>query len=122
MQLKFLFLSALPTLALAQGSPGSPDFYNTVADIFSGRNCDAATFVWADPIFGTGGTCQLLDRNNNTPDIYSYRITSQYPGCSVNLYVTDDCSGTAFPASVGECVSAPQGTPFVRAFVQCPFS
>jgi len=78
-------LSLLSTMAFAnplpQG-PNDPGFYNTVAEIYSGPNCGADSFVWADPIFGRGGMCQPLDRNNNTPDIVSYKVVDQYPGCS----------------------------------------
>jgi hypothetical protein len=81
MRITLLALSALLSHAFAQ-SPGDPDFYNTVAEIYSGPACDASSLVWADPIFGRGGTCQLLDRNDNTPDIISYKVVSQYPGCS----------------------------------------
>jgi hypothetical protein len=81
MQLKTILLTILPTFAIAQG-PDDPGFYNTVVEIYSGPNCNADSFVWADPIFGRGGTCQKLDRNDNTPDIISYKVTSQYPGCS----------------------------------------
>ena len=83
MYFKSVLLSLLPCFAsvIAQ-SPGDPDFYNTVAEIYSGPGCAEEYFVWADPIFGRGGMCQKLDRNDNTPDILSYKITSQYPGCS----------------------------------------
>ncbi|KAF2449430.1 hypothetical protein P171DRAFT_427627 [Karstenula rhodostoma CBS 690.94] len=119
-----IFLFAVPALLpliLAQG-PNDPDFYNTVAEIYSGPACDAASFVWADPIFGRGGTCQLLDRNDNTPDIISYKVTAQYPGCSATLYTDDGCLSTAYPAPVGVCVEAADEKPFVKAFVECPFS
>lgn len=92
MQLKTLLISILPTLALAQG-PGDPGFYNTVAEIYAGPDCSEDTFVWADPIFGRGGMCQLLDRNNNTPDIVSYKVISQYPGCSGKLPLTSMLEG-----------------------------
>ena len=82
MRFSTLPLVYLIPLVLAQGSPGDPDFYNTVAQIYSGPNCDASTLVWADPIFGRGDTCQLLDRNDNTPDIMSYMVVQQYPGCT----------------------------------------
>lgn len=81
MHFAILTLSAFLPLVLGQG-PGDPGFYNTVAEIYSGPNCDSSSFVWADPIFGSGGMCQLLDRNDNTPDIISYKVTAQYPGCS----------------------------------------
>ena len=86
MQLKHLLLFLLPALATAQG-PNDPGFYNTVAQIYSGPDCSDDSFVWVDPIFGRGGTCQLLDRNDNTPDILSYRVVSQYPGCSGMSFV-----------------------------------
>lgn len=82
MQFLTLTLATFLPLIAAQGSPGSPDFYNTVAEIYSGPNCEASSLVWADPIFGDGGICQLLDRNDNTPDIISYKVLRQYPGCS----------------------------------------
>ena len=136
--LTITFATLLPLIA-AQGSPGSPDFYNTVAEIYSGPNCEASSLVWADPIFGNGGTCQLLDRNNNTPDIISYKVLRQYPGCTgkkldfmlmkgitnrltATLYTDNDCLSTAYPAPVGACVTSTDGKPFVKAFVQCPFS
>lgn len=78
----FLLTSLLPLLALAQGGdPNAPGYYNTVAEIYAGPDCTEDSFVWADPIFGRGGQCQLLDRNNNTPDILSYKIVSQHPEC-----------------------------------------
>ncbi|KAI0120429.1 hypothetical protein F4776DRAFT_665562 [Hypoxylon sp. NC0597] len=101
-------------------SPGDPDFYNTVADIFSGPDCGNDTFVWADPIFGRGGNCQPLDRHDNTPDILSYRPTTIYPDCIVNLYTDSECQSSAYLAEVDQCVQA--GIPFISAFVQCPFS
>lgn len=75
-------LASIIIPALVAAGPDDPGFYNTVAEIYSGPNCDPSSFVWADPIFGRGGSCQLLDRNNNTPDIQSYKIIDQYPGCS----------------------------------------
>lgn len=84
MHFRHIILTVLPVLSTAQG-PGDPGFYNTVAEIYSGRDCNADSFVWADPIFGRGGMCQPLDRNNNTPDIISYKVTDQYPGCSGKL-------------------------------------
>ncbi|CAJ2505822.1 Uu.00g132160.m01.CDS01 [Anthostomella pinea] len=119
----------LPVLASAlrvaaglvvQRDPGDPDFYNTVAEIYSGPDCAVDSFVWADPIFGRGGVCQPLDRNNNTPDILSYRPTAIYPDCTVTLYTDSECQSTPYTAVVGECVQA--GVPLVSAFVQCPFS
>lgn len=82
MQLLTLLFAVIPALAAAQAGPGDPGFYNTVAEIYSGPGCTEDTFVWLDPIFGRGGSCQLLDRNDNTPDIFSYRVTAQYPGCT----------------------------------------
>ncbi|KAF1950958.1 hypothetical protein CC80DRAFT_482004 [Byssothecium circinans] len=123
MKLSTATITLLPTLALAQwGTPGSPGFYHTVAEIYSAANCTAESLVWLDPIFGNGGTCQLLDRNDNTPDILSYRVTAEYPGCSATLYADNECLGTAYPAPVGECVQADGGVPLVKAFVACPFS
>lgn len=74
MRLQTLFFTIFPCLSLAQG-PDDPGFYNTVAEIYSGPDCAQERFAWADPIFGRGGICQLLDRNNNTPDILSYKVT-----------------------------------------------
>ncbi|KAF2110441.1 hypothetical protein BDV96DRAFT_651079 [Lophiotrema nucula] len=126
MHLQTLLLALLPTLSTAlpspQGGPGDPDFYNTVAEIYSGPDCNPDSFVWADPIFGRGGMCQKLDRNDNTPDIVSYKVTSQYPGCSANLYTDDGCTSKAYAAPVGVCVQADDLAPFVMAFVECPFS
>jgi hypothetical protein len=86
MQLTTLLLPILPLLVAA--GPDDPDFYNTVAEIFSGPDCDPLKKVWDDPIFGRGGSCQLLDRNDNTPDIYSYRVTWNYEGCAgKSLYI-----------------------------------
>lgn len=66
-----------------------PGFYNTVAEIYSGPDCSTDSFVWADPIFGRGGSCQLLDRNDNTPDIVSYKVVSQHPDCTgTYLYIS----------------------------------
>ncbi|KAI1478153.1 hypothetical protein F4774DRAFT_177587 [Daldinia eschscholtzii] len=111
---------ALCVTASTDGSPGDPDFYNTVADIYSGPDCGEESFVWADPIFGRGGNCQPLDRHGNTPDILSYRPTDIYPDCIVTLYTDTECKSTPYPAEVNQCVQA--GIPFVSAFVQCPFS
>lgn len=72
---------AICAAAATEGSPGDPDFYNTVAEIFSGPDCGEESFVWADPIFGSGGSCQPLDRQGNTPDILSYKPTDIYPDC-----------------------------------------
>lgn len=74
------FALSVATVVTAS-SPGDPDFYNTVADIYSGPDCGQESFVWADPIFGRGGSCQPLDRHDNTPDILSYRPTTIYPDC-----------------------------------------
>lgn len=68
-------------VAVTASSPDDPDFYNTVADIYSGPDCTNETFVWADPIFGRGGSCQPLDRHGNTPDIFSYKPVSIYTDC-----------------------------------------
>ncbi|KAI1763927.1 hypothetical protein GGR53DRAFT_343875 [Hypoxylon sp. FL1150] len=118
----------LPKLALTlsavavvlASSPGDPDFYNTVADIYSGPDCAEDYFVWADPIFGSGGTCQPLDRNGNTPDILSYKATSIYTDCVVTLYTDSECNSIPYTVDVDECVQA--GVPFVSAFALCPFS
>ena len=72
-----LFGLVLPATA----GPSDPDFYNTVANIYSGDGCAESSLVWADPIFGRGGHCQPLDRNNNTPDILSYMVTYNFPEC-----------------------------------------
>ncbi|KAF1999942.1 hypothetical protein P154DRAFT_576577 [Amniculicola lignicola CBS 123094] len=119
-------LAVLPAFALAapsikrQGAPGDPGFYNTVAEIYSGQGCTADTFVWGDPIFGLGGQCQLLDRNDNTPDIYSYKVVQQYPDCVATLYTDTGCQSVGVVAPLNECISSAE--PFVMAFVQCPFS
>ncbi|KAI1662375.1 hypothetical protein F4813DRAFT_106636 [Daldinia decipiens] len=111
---------AICVAAATEGSPGDPDFYNTVAEIFSGPDCGEESFVWADPIFGSGGSCQPLDRHGNTPDILSYKPTDIYPDCIVTLYTDTECNSTPYSAEVNQCVQA--GIPFVSAFVQCPFS
>ncbi|KAF3062406.1 hypothetical protein GL218_02918 [Daldinia childiae] len=77
---------AICVAAATEGSPGDPDFYNTVAEIFSGPDCGEESFVWADPIFGSGGSCQPLDRHGNTPDILSYKATDIYPECIAETY------------------------------------
>ncbi|KAI1406166.1 hypothetical protein F4819DRAFT_287965 [Hypoxylon fuscum] len=107
-------------VAVTASSPDDPDFYNTVADIYSGPDCTNETFVWADPIFGRGGSCQPLDRHGNTPDIFSYKPVSIYTDCVVTLYTDSECNSTPYAADVDQCVQA--GVPFVSAFVQCPFS
>lgn len=81
MKLSAIVLAVLPAAALAQ-APGDPDFYSTVAELYNGPDCAADKLIFADPIFGTGGICQPLDRNNNVPEIISYKVTTQYPGCS----------------------------------------
>ncbi|KAF2179714.1 hypothetical protein K469DRAFT_716064 [Zopfia rhizophila CBS 207.26] len=81
MYAKLLVLLAVAGLATAQG-PNDPGFYNTVAEIHSGPDCLESNLVWLDPIFGRGNMCQPLDRNNNTPDIISYKVTYNYEGCS----------------------------------------
>jgi hypothetical protein len=78
----------------------------------------------------------LLDRNNNTPDIISYKVVSQYPSSSGNsggdkrervrdanvielatLCTDDECLSTARSAPEGQCVEAADVTPFVKAFL-----
>ncbi|KAK8106343.1 hypothetical protein PG999_009702 [Apiospora kogelbergensis] len=113
-----LFGLVLPATA----GPSDPDFYNTVANIYSGDGCAESSLVWADPIFGRGGHCQPLDRNNNTPDILSYMVTYNFPECHATLYADDNCLTEAFPAIIGACLQAPHGKPFVAAVVECPFS
>ncbi|KAI1141851.1 hypothetical protein F5Y05DRAFT_275182 [Hypoxylon sp. FL0543] len=118
--IQLLVLALSTAVGVSASSPGDPDFYNTVADIFSGPDCGNETFVWADPIFGRGGACQPLDRHDNTPDILSYRPTSIYPECVVNLYTDSECQSIAYLAEVDQCVQA--GIPLISALVQCPFS
>ncbi|KAI0377779.1 hypothetical protein F5Y04DRAFT_172884 [Hypomontagnella monticulosa] len=117
---RFLAFALSVAAVATAASPGDPDFYNTVADIYSGPDCGQESFVWADPIFGRGGSCQPLDRHDNTPDILSYRPTTIYPDCVVTLYTDSECNSTAYPAELNDCVQA--GIPFVSAFVKCPFS
>ncbi|KAI1777342.1 hypothetical protein F4818DRAFT_345510 [Hypoxylon cercidicola] len=115
-----IFTSLSAAVVVIAESPGDPDFYNTVAEIYSGPDCVEDSFVWADPIFGRGGSCQPLDRHDNTPDILSYKATSIYTDCVVSLYTDSECYSTPYTVDVDECVQA--GIPFVSAFVQCPFS
>ncbi|KAK8011410.1 hypothetical protein PG990_010375 [Apiospora arundinis] len=116
------FLPALGLVLSAAAGPFDPDFYNTVAEIYSGDGCTESSLVWADPIFGRGGHCQPLDRNNNTPDILSYKVTYNFPECHATLYTDDKCLTEAFPAIINTCLRAPGSTPFVAAVVECPFS
>ncbi|KAI1208526.1 uncharacterized protein F4807DRAFT_429961 [Annulohypoxylon truncatum] len=118
--LRILGFALSTAAAVITAGPGDPDFYNTVAEIFSGPDCSNETFVWADPIFGRGGRCQPLDRQDNTPDILSYKPTTIYPDCIVNLYTDSDCDSDPYSAEVDQCVQA--GIPFISAFVKCPFS
>ena len=38
------------------------------------------------------------------------------------LYTDTNCLSTPYPAPVGQCVQAGNEVPFVKVFVQCPFS
>ncbi|KAJ5060633.1 hypothetical protein J3E72DRAFT_428230 [Bipolaris maydis] len=101
---------ALSLLAAATASPLSPrqgGAFVAVGLKYSGPGCTDSTLINADPIFGNGNVCQPLDRFDTGVPIRSYMA----------IYQTADCSGTAFLAPVGGCVTG--DGPFVSAFVTC---
>ncbi|KAF2797815.1 hypothetical protein K505DRAFT_297698 [Melanomma pulvis-pyrius CBS 109.77] len=110
-------LTALLTLTSAAPSSLSPRqggaFY-AVGELYSSGGC--TNLIFGDPIF-TANSCVLLDRSGSVPDIVSYKLTSASAGCTVKLYTSTTCEGTAFSATVGACVQA--GSPFQSANVTC---
>ena len=114
------FTAALTLLAAATASPLSPrqgGAFVAVGLKYSGPGCTDSTLINADPIFGNGNVCQPLDRFDTGVPIRSYSTSRVSEGCSVTIYQTADCSGTAFLAPVGGCVTG--DGPFVSAFVTC---
>ncbi|KAL6171872.1 hypothetical protein ACJQWK_02870 [Exserohilum turcicum] len=107
----------VPPTTASPLSPRQGGAFVAVGLKYSGPGCTAPTLINADPIFGSGNVCQPLDRFNTGVAIRSYSTTSVSPGCSVALYQTVDCTGTAFQAPVGGCVTG--DGPFVSAFVTC---
>jgi hypothetical protein len=71
-------LLSLASAAPSSLNPRQGSFY-AVGQLYSGGGC--TNLIFADPIF-TSNACTPLDRNNNVPDITSYRTSSVAAGCS----------------------------------------
>ncbi|KAH9859380.1 hypothetical protein IAQ61_011161 [Plenodomus lingam] len=106
--------TAVPSTFDSRQSGGS---FVSVGNKYSGPGCTDSTLIFADPIFGNGNVCQVLDRSGTNPPIISYITLSAAAGCSVTLYTGADCSGTAYSALVGGCVTG--SAPFVSTYVTC---
>ncbi|KAH9882451.1 hypothetical protein J1614_000687 [Plenodomus biglobosus] len=130
--------TAAPPALDARQSGG---YYVAVGNWYSGPGCTASTLIFADPIFGNGNVCQPLDRSGTNPPIVSYSTVGVAAGCSgkssyamndavflsegghrlivgvVTLYTGAGCSGTAYSAPVGGCVTG--SGPFVSTYVTC---
>lgn len=106
--------TAAPPALDARQSGG---YYVAVGNWYSGPGCTASNLIFADPIFGNGNVCQPLDRSGTNPPIVSYSTVGVAAGCSVMLYTGAGCSGTAYSAPVGGCVTG--SGPFVSTYVTC---
>ena len=72
-------LLSLTNAAPSSLSPRQGGSYYAVGDLYSGGGC--TNLIYADPIFAAN-TCVPLDRNNNVPDIISYKTDSASAGCT----------------------------------------
>lgn len=130
----FALLAALTTAAPAPEPQSQGGYYSAVGYKYSGPGCTTQTLIFADPIFGDGNVCQALSRQPDSASIVSYSTVSVAAGCSgesrdferhgleltrdvVALYTTADCSGTAYLAPEGGCVTG--SAPFVSTFITC---
>ncbi|KAF2825357.1 hypothetical protein CC86DRAFT_295294 [Ophiobolus disseminans] len=78
-------LAALTTAAPSSLESRQGGYYNSVGYKYSGPGCNSQTLIFADPIFGSGGYCQALDRSGNGTPIVSYLTSSIADGCSGEL-------------------------------------
>jgi hypothetical protein len=87
-----MFSRVLPLVvalaALAKAQPGSPDFFNSVANLYSTTSCSNSSLIYPNPIWGTGGYCQLLDPNNDIPPIIAYEVYAEDTGCNGEFYIS----------------------------------
>jgi hypothetical protein len=73
--------TAAPALEARQGG-----FFVSVGNKFSGKGCTPQTLIFADPIFGTGNSCQPLDRSGTSVPILSYQTTQTTADCKGKLF------------------------------------
>ncbi|KAH3920707.1 hypothetical protein HBI56_012830 [Parastagonospora nodorum] len=111
-------LTALAAASPAALSARQGGYFVSVGNKYSGKGCNPNQLIFADPIFGNGNVCQPLDRFGDGGAINSYETLSVSAGCSVEIYTGPDCTGTAFSAPVGGCVTG--NSAFVSTFVTCP--
>ena len=84
-----LTTTALPIAllaALATAQPGG--YYAVVGYKYSGPGCTPQTLINPDPIFGSGGYCQPLDRFGDGAPIVSYKASSIAEGCSCEFSIS----------------------------------
>jgi hypothetical protein len=72
-------LLSLASAAPSSLTPRQGGAYYSVGELYSGGGC--TNLIFADPIF-TSNACTPLDRNNNVPDITSYKTSRVSAGCS----------------------------------------
>jgi len=82
--LTFALLSALTAAAPADIEARQGGYFAAVGYKYSGGGCTSTSLTEADPIFGSGGYCQGLNRfpDANTPPITSYKLSSIAEGCT----------------------------------------
>lgn len=86
----FALLAALATAAPAElEMRQSGGYYHAVGYKYSGGGCTPTTENNGDPIFGTGGYCQALNRyiTPTTPPITSYKLSSLADGCTGRFFL-----------------------------------
>jgi hypothetical protein len=140
--LSVALLAALTAAAPATLEERQGGAFVAVGVKYSGPGCNPAATPLGDPIFGNGNVCQPLDRFGTGAPIVSYQTASVSAGCSgkssssscwsirtryftrlwltyatVTVYTGADCTGTAFSAPVGGCVTG--NSPFISTFVTC---
>ncbi|KAF2199150.1 hypothetical protein GQ43DRAFT_442728 [Delitschia confertaspora ATCC 74209] len=104
----------VPIISLVSAQGGS---FIAVGNQYHSGGCDPSALTFADPIFGSGNVCQVLDRAGTNPPIISYKTVQLNAGCKVNLYTGDNCSGTRFDAPLNNCVTG--SSPFISVNVTC---
>jgi hypothetical protein len=140
--LSVALLAALTAAAPATLEERQGGAFVAVGVKYSGPGCNPAATPLGDPIFGNGNICQPLDRFGTGAPIVSYQTASVSAGCSgefpsssywstgasyilklwlkhatVTVYTGADCTGDAFLAPVGGCVTG--NSPFISTFVTC---
>jgi hypothetical protein len=85
--LTFALLTVLTAAAPADIEARQGGYYAAVGYKYSGGGCTPSSENNVDPIFGSGGYCQPLNRNPTatTPPIISYKLSSIADGCTREL-------------------------------------